>query len=39
VLSRLPTGSITFRPELRLRDAALAWLKTAPASQRGLPCP
>ena len=39
VLSRLPAGSITLRPELRLRDATLAWLKTAPASQRGLPCP
>jgi len=39
VLSRLPSGSITVRPDLRLRDAALAWLKTAPASQRGLPCP
>jgi 2',3'-cyclic-nucleotide 2'-phosphodiesterase (5'-nucleotidase family) len=39
VLSRLPAGSITIRPDLRLRDAALAWLKTAPASQRGLPCP
>lgn len=39
VLSRLPAGSITLRPDLRLRDAALAWLKTAPASQRGLPCP
>ena len=39
VLSRLPAGSITVRTDLRLRDAALAWLKTAPASQRGLPCP
>ena len=39
VLSRLPSGSIAVRPDLRLRDAALAWLKTAPASQRGLPCP
>jgi 5'-nucleotidase len=39
VLSRLPAGSITVRPDLRLRDAALAWLKTAPPSQRGLPCP
>jgi len=39
VLSRLPAGSITIRPDLRLRDAALSWLKTAPASQRGLPCP
>jgi hypothetical protein len=39
VLSRLPAGSIAIRPDLRLRDSALAWLKTAPASQRGLPCP
>jgi len=39
VLSRLPAGSITLRPDLRLRDAALAWLRTAPPSQRGLPCP
>jgi 5'-nucleotidase len=39
IVSRLPAGSVTVRPDLRLRDAALAWLKTAPASLRGLPCP
>jgi 5'-nucleotidase len=39
VLTRLPPGSKTIRGDLRLRDAAVAWLRTAPAAQRGLPCP
>ena len=39
VLTRLPPGSRTIRGDLRLRDAAVAWLRTAPAAQRGLPCP
>jgi 5'-nucleotidase len=39
VVNRLPAGSITVRPDLRLRDAALAWLRTAPEARRGLPCP
>jgi len=39
LLARLPAGSTSVRPDLRLRDATLAWLRTAPAAQRGLPCP
>jgi len=39
VLRRLPPGSISVRPDLRLRDATLSWLKTAPTAMRGLPCP
>ncbi len=39
VVNRLPPGSVTVRTELRLRDAALAWLRTAPEALRGLPCP
>jgi 5'-nucleotidase len=39
VLARLPSGAKTIRGDLRLRDAAVAWLRTAPAAQRGLPCP
>jgi len=39
VLSRLPAGSKIVRGDLRLRDATIAWLRTAPKAQRGLPCP
>jgi 5'-nucleotidase len=39
VLGRLPPGSITVRGDLRLRDATLAWLRTAPAPRRGQACP
>ena len=39
VLGRLPAGSKTVRGDLRLRDATVAWLRTTPAAQRGLPCP
>ena len=39
VLRRLPPGSTSVRPDLRLRDATLSWLKTAPTAMRGLPCP
>jgi 5'-nucleotidase len=39
VLTRLPPGARTIRGDLRLRDAAVAWLRTAPPALRGLPCP
>jgi 5'-nucleotidase len=39
VLTRLPPGAKTIRGDLRLRDAAVAWLRTAPPELRGLPCP
>lgn len=39
VLTRLPPGAKTIRADLRLRDAAVAWLRTAPQALRGLPCP
>ena len=39
VLARLPAGSKTIRGDLRLRDATVAWLRTAPEALRGLPCP
>jgi 5'-nucleotidase len=39
VLSKLPAGAIEVRPDLRLRDATAAWLRTAPADRRGLACP
>jgi len=38
-LSRLPPGAKTVRGDLRLRDATVAWLQTAPPAWRGLPCP
>jgi 5'-nucleotidase len=39
ILSRLPPGAKTVRGDLRLRDATLAWLRTAPPGARGQPCP
>ncbi len=39
IVKRLPPGAKTVRGDLRLRDAAVAWLRTAPPAQRGLPCP
>ena len=39
ILARLPAGSKAVRGDLRLRDATLAWLRTAPPGRRGLPCP
>ncbi|HET8725587.1 MAG TPA: 5'-nucleotidase C-terminal domain-containing protein [Anaeromyxobacteraceae bacterium] len=39
ILSRLPPGAKTVRGDLRLRDATLAWLRTAPESARGKACP
>jgi hypothetical protein len=39
ILSRLPPGAKTVRGDLRLRDATLAWLRTAPPAARGQPCP
>ncbi len=39
ILSRLPAGAKTIRGDLRLRDATLAWLRTASPAQRGRPCP
>ena len=39
ILRRLPPGARTIRGDLRLRDATLAWLRTAPPAQRGFPCP
>ena len=39
IVSRLPAGAKTVRGDLRLRDVALAWLRTASPAQRGLPCP
>lgn len=39
IVARLPPGAKTVRGDLRLRDATVAWLRTAPPAQRGLPCP
>jgi 5'-nucleotidase len=38
-LARLPAGSRTVRGDLRLRDATLAWLRSAPPDRRAVPCP
>jgi 5'-nucleotidase len=39
VLSRLPPGALTVRPDLPLREATAAWLRTAPPSRVGRACP
>ncbi len=39
VLKRLPPGARTVRGDLKLRDATLAWLRTAPPERRASPCP
>lgn len=38
-LSRLPRGAVSMREELNLRDALLAWLRTATPARVGEPCP
>lgn len=39
IVARLPPGAKAVRGDLRLRDATVAWLRTAPPALRGLPCP
>lgn len=39
VLSRLPSGSVRVKKDLRLRDAVVDWLRVAPAGRIAAPCP
>jgi len=39
VIARLPADALSMREDLQLRDAFVAWLRTAPPARVGEPCP